>query len=81
MDKLAQLETPSISKQHQKTHGYILDREEFEACSFVKYRTFAWGERKGETDIEEKMGFLLCVQQREMTILEANVEYRRWRRT
>lgn len=49
MDKLAQLETPSVCKQHQKTHGDILDREEFKACSFVKYRTLAWGERKGET--------------------------------
>ena len=40
----------------------------------VKYRTFAGGGgRKGETDTEkEKMGFLLCMYQEEMTILEAN---------
>lgn len=45
MDKLAQLGTASISKEHQKTHSYILPGEEFQVC-FVKYRTFAWGERK-----------------------------------
>ena len=62
MDKLAQLGTPSISKEHQETRGYILDRKAFKARSFVKSRTFAWGERKGETDTEkEKIGFLLCV--------------------
>lgn len=49
MDKLAQLETPSLCKQHQKTRGDILDREEFQVCNFVKYRTLAWGKRKAET--------------------------------
>lgn len=46
MDKLARLWTPFISKEHHKPHGYILHGEEFQVCSFVKYRTFAWGERK-----------------------------------